>query len=444
MKKPTIYICIEIKNREYDSQILLAASAVLRGYRVYLGSHAAIYALIRTKKKSDGIFLDKSTQPRNRMLWNRERVEFYCILDAELSPVLVDSTSRKAFPSRIYATTEELVDRFLVVGPNMDRIAREYFGDGSFTIKMTGWPRIDIWAKYGSVIYRSEIADLKKKFGGFLLFASSFGNIRNPQYTKNLKNADQIQETELNTLESMLQHYSNFKETIKILQTWDANADIPPIVVRPHTSEPISVWKKELGVLNKTFIEDTGDIAPWIIAAEGLIHSGSTTAVQAFFAKKPIFMIQESTNANVLHIPSSVSKYILDRESKFSIFDYSRVRINPDYRPTILNSVIFSPPKGAVACVIDVFDELASKPSDRHQRRPLLLSQLTGKSLRRAVGLLRDEVYWKFGMTNINSQLHFVPGGLDRKKIKMVMKIDQEFNKVKYKRMTINLWEFDA
>ena len=443
-KKPTIYICIEIKNREYDSQILLAASAVLRGYRVYLGTHAAIYALIKNKKNSDGILLDKSMQPRNRLLWNRERVEFYCVLDAELSPVLVKPMARKALPSRIYPMTMELVDRFLVVGPDMDSVAKEYFGERSHSVRMTGWPRIDIWRKYGSLIYRDEIAHIREKFGEYLLFASSFGNIRNPEHTKNLSNADQIQETELNTFESMMQQYLNFKETIKVLRSWDSNENIPPIVVRPHTSEPISVWKKELGKLNKTFIEDNGDIAPWIIASEGLIHNGSTAAVQAFFADKPVFILQEATNVYVLPISSSVSEYILDRDSDFSIFDFSAVKSNSDYEPDILGRVIFNPPNGAIACLIGVFDDLAAENSNRHARGSLLFSQLNRRSFRRAIGLVRDEIYWKFGKTNMNSQLHFVPWGLDGMRIKMVMKVESGFSEVKYRRMTINLWEFEG
>ena len=59
--KKTIYTSIEIKNREYDSQLILAARAAQRGYRVYLGTHAAIYAVLWKKKKKGGVYLDKGT-----------------------------------------------------------------------------------------------------------------------------------------------------------------------------------------------------------------------------------------------------------------------------------------------------------------------------------------------------------------------------------------------
>lgn len=443
MEKPTLYICIEIKNREYDSQILLALHAALHGYRVYLGSHAAIYSLLKNKKSKGGIFLDKSTQPRSRILWNREKVEFYCVLDAELSPVLTASTAKKAFPSRIYPNVEPLIDRFLVVGPIMERIALEYFGTKSVPVRVTGWPRIDIWAQHGEAIYEKEISNLKSKYGKYLLFASSFGNVRDPKQTVNRNNADPIQQTELNTFQAMLDQHLNFKKAVQMLQAWDRNTDFPTVIVRPHTSEPISVWKKELGKLKKTFIYNDGDIAPWIYASEGLIHNGSTTAIQAYFAKKPTYIIKQLTLESLIPISIRVSKYVLGKGSMELDFKLSSLTPNPEFNSEILQAVIYTPTEGAVSRVIQVFKELTTNPTLKHKRLPLIYSQLNRKSAMRALGLIRDEIFWKLGKTNINSQLHFIPGGLDKKPIKMVKRISPEFAKIRCKRMTLNLWEFD-
>ena len=108
-----------------------------------------------------------------------------------------------------------------------------------------------------------------------------------------------------------------------------------------------------------------------------------------------------------------------------------------------LNRYIFNPTNGAVAKVIDTFDSLVAKPSSRHRKSQLVFSQLNLKSFRRALGLLRDEIYWNLGKTNINSQLHFVPGGLDRRRIKAIVEMYPKFSDVRYRRMTINLWEFE-
>ena len=322
-------------------------------------------------------------------------------------------------------------------------LIKEYFGDKTALVIVTGWPRIEMWMHNPEHYYHEKILHIKTQFGKFLLFASSFGNVRDPLVTQHLSNADSVKESEFNSLETMIQQHSNFKKTIKLLQQWDLDTSVPPIVVRPHTSEPVSVWKRELGKLRKTYVVQEGDILPWLIATEGLIHTGSTSAVQAYYCERTIFKLKHLSTESVSQIPTALSEYLLDEKSVFSDLDFSQLEINREYRPEILNRFIFNPINGAVVKVIDTFDSLGVKSSSQHIRLQLVFSQLSLKSFRRALGLLRDEIYWKLGKTNINSQIHFVPGGLDKKRIKAIVEVDPKFSDVRYRRMTINLWEFE-
>jgi hypothetical protein len=65
-------------------------------------------------------------------------------------------------------------------------------------------------------------------------------------------------------------------------------------------------------------------------------------------------------------------------------------------------------------------------------------------SIKRGVGLLRDEFYWKYGLINITPQMSAVPGGLDAKRIKVLLAASEESTPVRYRRMTINLWEYEC
>ena len=56
IQKPNVYIPVEIKYREFLSNILLESFAVKSGFRVYIGSKDAIATLINTKKNKGGIF----------------------------------------------------------------------------------------------------------------------------------------------------------------------------------------------------------------------------------------------------------------------------------------------------------------------------------------------------------------------------------------------------
>lgn len=443
MNKPTVYICLEIKNREYISNILLAFASTLRGYRVYLGTHAAIYALIRKKSTKDGIFLDKSTQPKERMLWNRARSDYYCILDPELSPILPEEVLMQGFKSRLYVGSEDLYDRFFVVGESAAKVAHANIKDSSSRVRLTGWPRIDIWQSLNTKIYSDEINKIRIKNGDFLLLLPSFGNIRDPEVTSKLDNSDPINLTLLNDSKLAMLQYANFKKMVDILAIWDQDSSLPKIVVKAHPSEPISEWKKALFGLRKTIVISEGEISPWIIASRGVIHHGSTGAIEAYFAKKPVIILKELTVPYLLPIASGISQYEIVRDRSSKGFNFFKVP-NKDFNPNVLNEAITSPKAGAVAQIIDNFDELKVKVTKPHSRSWLLLSQIHRKSFRRAVGLVRDEIYWNLGKTNINSQFHFIPGGLDKRRIKHVRKINPDFAKVKTRRMTLNLWEFDA
>ena len=57
--KKTIYIPIEIKQREYLSNLLIAINAVEKGFKIYIGTKAQIFDLLLNKSKKGGIFLYK-------------------------------------------------------------------------------------------------------------------------------------------------------------------------------------------------------------------------------------------------------------------------------------------------------------------------------------------------------------------------------------------------
>lgn len=57
--KTTLYLCVEIKVREFLSKIYLACLAAEKNYRVYLGSREEIFKLILNKKKRVEFFFIK-------------------------------------------------------------------------------------------------------------------------------------------------------------------------------------------------------------------------------------------------------------------------------------------------------------------------------------------------------------------------------------------------
>ena len=142
-KLPTVYICVEIKNRELDSQVLLAKSLANRGYRCILGTHASIFSVLRAKRIKSGIFLDKGTLPASRMSWIKTKCDSIVIMDQELGPTLENPSEHLGdWNSRIYPGADEFIDKYLCVGPKVYNAALHRFKSSNEKVVLTGWPRV--------------------------------------------------------------------------------------------------------------------------------------------------------------------------------------------------------------------------------------------------------------------------------------------------------------
>jgi surface carbohydrate biosynthesis protein len=420
MLKKTLYICVEIKHRELDSHVLLASKAVSAGYRVYIGTHAAIYALLKSKHSKAGILLDKSFQEITRMNWTKQFVESICILDPELSPAIPSDQIESEVQARVNKEAIGLVDKFFVTGLDMFNCCQRVFESNQDRVVYSGWPRIEMWEKYSKLIYHREVKNLKKKYGKFLLFASSFNDIDDPERAINLRKSFMPFATPFLSFETRKLRFRNFLQAVDFLQSLERNPTTPNIVLRPHPAEPVKVWRRALGRGKKIRIVSKGEVTKWLLASSGLLHNGSTVSIQAHFNGVPaIYMSQVS---DPLHTQTA-------RQVSPKVFEYTLnglnfeelVSNNKDYRPQILEGLVgpigFSP----LTSMIKEFQSLACGLEERHSLLALWKSQISWKSARRSLGLTRDEIYWRIGVSNIHPQLRVVPWGIQKHEISRVL-----------------------
>ena len=442
-QKPTVYICVEQKNREYDEKILLAAALALQGFRCYVGTHAAIWALLRTKKERSGIYFDKGTQLPEVMDWIKTKCDYIVVMDVELGPVVRNIelmfSAFETYPqiSRLYPGSNLTVDRFLCIGPRVFTGASKVFNVNEEKAIMTGWPRVDIWGGLGLDLYSEEITNIRKTHGAFLLFASDFGWITDPGSNGNLTLGLSDYGWDRET------HFNFFKKAVEILKKWDQDPNVPKIIVRPHISEDPRIWKKALGKMLKTPVIHSGDITQWILASEGLIHRGSTACVQAAIGNRLTYFLAEATKFDDNEISHQISDFIVS-ENEPPEFYLLKQRVAGIERKVnqVLDKVIFRSSQSATQEVIRVLMELKTSSIHSHVRKTLLISQFNFKSFKRLLGLIRHEVVWKLNLTEAASQLHYTPSGLGVFEIKRMMSLRKEYNQLQIRRMSINLWEF--
>ena len=425
--RPSIYICVEVKNRELDSQLLLAAELTQRGFRCLLGSHAAIFALLKAKKTKSGIFFDKGTLPRSRMEWIKTKVDSIVVMDQELGPTLENPSSEFASgQSRIYPGVEEFVDKYLCVGPKVYEAALKHFGGDKEKVVMTGWPRIDIWNKLGKEIYKSEIELLTSEYGKFVLFVSDFGVNKDAEVT-------------FEGIKSLSQFDENFQSTLRVLKNWDNSSDFDRIVIRPHITEDVNLWEKLLGQLTKTVVKKEFNVTPWVLASSGIIHTGSTVALEARLAGKSVFYLRENSTRGESSFADLVSNCVIQGDFKgpLTIKEYPNQPLPSEiYRYVFLNEI------SATSRVIDEFEKLKPKSEPNLAIFSILVSQIYLSSLRRLAGLIKDEIAYKLRIISNPPYSHSFPGGIARKDITKVLTSNKNYNGIRVRRVTINCWEF--
>ena len=440
-KKKHLYIPIELKNRELDSQVILASDACKNGYRVYIGTHAAIYSLLRSKRSKGGIFLDKGTQRKQLTEWIRSKCEAIYILDQELGPSVEDTATpheENFISNRFYPGTIEMIDGFFCVGPVIFDAASAAFGSQEIVHK-SGWPRIDIQQKFADKIYADQIQELKKNHGQFLLFISDFG-LLHP--LDQMRDADRV-ETLLHAMprENWDKTYRDFETTVRILIAWDKDPDVPKIIVRPHINEDIRIWQKSLSGLTKTFVIHKGEITPWISASSGVIHRGSTVAIQAKLMNKAVFYIKEAATAHERPRIEKFSDFVVSAV-KPPLGNVQKGSQSTDIK-TLFNEVIYADAGTASARMIDVLNQEETELETRISRTKVFLSYLTPRALRRLLGLTRDEFAWLIGSSSRQPQRKNIPHGIRQKDLRVGLKVDLQAEQIQTRFIGINLWELD-
>ena len=281
--KKTIYLPIEIKNRELFGHLFLAFIAIQRGYRVILGNKSNMYKSIDTKDYKAGVLIYKGGGRSPELLSGlKEKLERICILDQELGVAVRDL--RVFFEGRYDPSVIKYIDRFYLLGKRFADASINYAQIAPEKLCVTGWPRTDVWQQTG--IWESHVNKLKETYGNFILYSSDFGTLTRQDVEQRAKRATKwthvkdkrryLEHKKQN--EMRLNEFTTMVEHIKALALRD---DIPLIIVRPHYSENFKAWHEALQDVQGVKVINEGSISPWLIASEALLHSGCTTAFEA-------------------------------------------------------------------------------------------------------------------------------------------------------------------
>ena len=291
MLKKNLFIPIEIKIREFVSNLLLVSESLDNNFRCYLGGKSSINRLINYNKSKSGVYFSKSPFLEKEYIKIKKNCQYFTILDQELGPALSKHEIEMGLNARKNLILPKYIDSYYVLGNRINEIVKKIYPEINKVIKLTGWPRIDIWKNY-NFLYDKRSNEIKNKYGEFILFSSDFSfltkkNIQNHlDYLKSYdhKESDQSYIYAKKRAESL---YQEFRKVLKLFIDLDKLDLKNKIIIRPHPTDNLIFWSKMKKKFKRIKVIFEGDISEWLYACNGLIHRGCTTGVQAYISNIP-------------------------------------------------------------------------------------------------------------------------------------------------------------
>lgn len=317
--KKEVYIPIEIKPREFVSQLLLSGELARMGLRVYLGSKGAIDNLISYKRKKNGVYLYKGGGGSiNKFKSIAKHVESIAVLDQEITPRDYEINIK----NRFVKGSLKYVSSLYYIGFEAKKAATKILENVKPSqIKAFGWPRVELWKPSLNHVWNDQVKDIKSRFPDpYIFFCSDFGtNTQNLVEERCIQTEKRGRKKTKEDIEwfrnDFTNHYNNFIDFIEFLSILNEDNDIPNIIIRPHPAEDHSAWQKKVKDLSKVHIIYEGCVSPWLLASEGLLHRGCTTSIEAIFSRKKVAFLSNFSAKNVDSITYKISPEIKDINS---------------------------------------------------------------------------------------------------------------------------------
>jgi len=318
--KKYLYIPMEIIDRELDGNCMLACEAVELGWDVVLGPRASILGRIETLPR--GVYLLKSIVPgqvdtQDRIIASGSKV---ACLDQE------GMLQRPGIEYRLRFSPESIdkAEKIFFWGESQKRDFKDTFDvTDDKKLIVTGSPRAEYWINSGLNPQDSYHVSYNKKYGNYILFATSLGNVNHAlgehgQINMLLSSAGLFgkdDEARKELIENAKDRRALAEFLIGIYEELLLNladsVEDRVIILRPHPSENIERWKEVIAGRENVVIDVDGSPTGWIKGADCLVQYGSTMALEAALLKVPVVTLTPELPDNLkylnLHYPEVVS-----------------------------------------------------------------------------------------------------------------------------------------
>ncbi len=294
---------VETQIREFDGKLLVACVAAERGIPAIVGSRIAMHAHATALPR--GIYVSKDVRSSSlRMLNIFENLgHSICAWDEEC---LVQFSPQRYYETRVSSVVYSKTATLCAWGKVNEQIFKECPSYTGAPIHITGNPRIDLLRPELRGYFDEDVKRIKERFGDYILISTHFGAINHyvPELSaltldaitpSSEKNGDFKQ----GLRDHLFDIFRHFEQMIPALG--HAFPD-RTILVRPHPAENRAPWDQVAAELTNVHVVQEGNVVPWIIGSQALIHNSCTTSIEAFALDHPA----------VAYLPVTSDRFDLD------------------------------------------------------------------------------------------------------------------------------------
>jgi surface carbohydrate biosynthesis protein len=303
---------IETKVRELHSKLYLAYEACRAGATVTTGEARAIRERLHVLPRGS-FFLDKAVAPNRAELFQTYRalgmrVAAWC--EEGLSLVDPDAYLRH----RIHPDALALTEMFFTWGPYQEDLIRNRYPDLSSRLCSSGNPRIDLLRPPLRHRFETEAEKVAEEFPRLLLMNTNYSlanHMKGPDaFITLLKKGGKISTPEEESFarewaEHKKKLFNAFLELVPVL-----SRQFPDyaVVVRPHPSENHETYRKAFMPYPGVHVRHEGNVIPWLLASDVLIHNGCTTGVEAALLDRNVLAYCPYRSEQYdIHFPNEIS-----------------------------------------------------------------------------------------------------------------------------------------
>tara|TARA_B110000027_G_scaffold102384_1_gene108323 strand:+ start:2046 stop:3419 length:1374 start_codon:yes stop_codon:yes gene_type:complete len=285
----TVFLPIEITQREYVSKLLLALELIKKGMPVIIGHKGPVLKLA-LESKEPGIFFNKGTsagglEHTHELL---KQKNFGFVAQDEEAGVIFDNFE-DFYINRPALRAVNKLDLFFTWGEEEFSFLIEKFGKN--IVKNFGGLRSCFWGDLGKNFYQSNTDSLKKKYGNYILIASNLATYnsslgKDEDYKKEIKSWGKFFKPEAHKklFENEKKIFFQYKELVEFISK-ECNKTV---ILRPHPSESMEAWQDTLKGIKNVFVKKEGDLLPWILASDFLIQNNCTSSIEASTVGIPV------------------------------------------------------------------------------------------------------------------------------------------------------------